>query len=213
MLLYFDMIQIMRQILILLVLVLGILATAQSIVFPRNSLTVKVGMNLSKTIATGEDETQAEWMKVRLGFIGGLEYEHRFNKWLGVSAGVLYSQQGYRFKDIILGGLAIENIETHSADYLAVPIAAKFHLWKGLSLGTGIQPEFKVKAKDKGVRGVQLVLPLLCSYEYCNFVFEARYVVGASRKCKITESAPIFVPGGPSGEIVPKTFYFNRSNL
>lgn len=76
------------------------------------------------------------------GFIAGAELEYRMAKWLSLSAGAMYSQQGGKVKH---KDLKVE--ETAHIDFITVPILANFYIWKGLALKIGVEPAFKVRDK------------------------------------------------------------------
>lgn len=136
------------------------------------TLQPKVGVTLA-TISS--DNT-----KFKFGMAAGIEGQYQLNNWFGLSAAVMYSQQGFKAKDIDLKG----NIE-----YINVPVMAKFYVTKGLSLNVGVQPGFMTKAKAK-ISGkdrdfkdecnkVDFSIPLSIAYEFENgLTFEARYTTG-----------------------------------
>ena len=99
-------------------------------------ITPKVGMNISDISGAKDDVTN------KFGIAAGVEGEYRFNDWLGMSAGVMYEQQGFRSK-------ATKNVVT--TEFVNVPVMAKFYIWKGLNAGAGIQTGFLTKAKYEGV--------------------------------------------------------------
>ena len=122
----------------------------------------------------------------------GIEGQYQINNWFGLSAAVMYSQQGFKAKDIDLKG----NLE-----YINIPVMAKFYVTKGLSLNVGVQPGFMTKAKAKAsgdvsfkdasgkrttemdfkseCNKVDFSIPLSIAYEFENgLTFEARYTTG-----------------------------------
>jgi hypothetical protein len=150
-----------------------------------------VGMN----IATMTKMTDS---KVRIGLIAGVEAEYGVAENFGISAGVLYSMQGVKFKDREDGVTATE---TYKLDYINIPILAQFYPMKGLALKAGIQPGFKVSAKQSlkatsgsttltdsekldGVKGFQFAIPVGISYEYASFVLDARYNIYLTKALK-----------------------------
>lgn len=83
---------------------------------------------------------------------------------------------------------------TSKLDYINVPILANVYVVKGLAVKLGLQPGFNVSHKvsvDKGstsgstdipgVKSVDLSIPVGLSYEYSNFVFDARYNFGVTK--------------------------------
>ena len=136
------------------------------------TLQPKVGVTLA-TISS--DNT-----KFKFGMAAGIEGQYQLNNWFGLSAAVMYSQQGFKAKDFDLKG----NLE-----YINIPVMAKFYVTKGLSLNVGLQPGFMTKAKAK-ISGrdrdfkdecnkVDFSIPMSIAYEFENgLTFEARYTTG-----------------------------------
>ncbi len=150
-----------------------------------------VGMNIATM-------TKMEDSKVRIGLIAGVEAEYGVAENFGISAGVLYSMQGVKFKEREDGATATE---TEKLDYINIPILAQFYPMKGLALKAGIQPGFKVSAKQSlqatsgsttltdsetldGVKGFQFAIPVGISYEYASFVLDARYNIYLTKALK-----------------------------
>ena len=141
-----------------------------------------VGLNLSNV--TKNDG------KVRVGVAAGVEAEYGVTETFGISAGVLYSMEGCKNKDN-------SDFKTN-LDYINIPILANAYLFKGFAVKVGLQPGFLVRAKEKYSNGgiafdgdikddcnkVQLSIPIGLSYEYANFVFDARYNWGLTNTFK-----------------------------
>lgn len=139
------------------------------------SLQPKVGM----TIANLTDVDDAD---SRIGFIGGVEGEYQATDIFSLSAGVLYSMEGAKSGD-----------ETLKLDYINIPILANVYVAKGLAVKLGIQPAFNVnseyKVKVGGVsastdveaKSFDFSIPVGISYEYSNFVLDARYNWGLTK--------------------------------
>ena len=136
------------------------------------TLQPKVGVTLA-TISSDDS-------KFKFGMAAGIEGQYQLNNWFGLSAAVMYSQQGAKVKntDVKL------NLE-----YINIPIMAKFYVTKGLSLNVGMQPGFMTKAKIKAEgRNVDIKsncnkfdfsIPMSIAYEFENgLTFEARYTTG-----------------------------------
>lgn len=112
--------------------------------------------------------------------------------------------------DNILGGWEFEGDATVKLDYINIPIMAQYYPIKGLALKAGIQPGFNVLKKtylngkryqgsvqggntknidgsykiNDGVKGFQFAIPVGISYEYANFVFDARYNIYLTKALK-----------------------------
>lgn len=155
-------------------MVAAVTANAQGEV---GSLTIqpKIGMNLATM--TKMDDT-----KILVGMAGGIEAEYVVANKFSVALGALYSKQGCAFDTDI-------DYAHYSMDYLNIPIVANYYIIPGLAIKAGIQPSFlmgaKYKIKEDGYsdsrdikdncKTFDLAIPLGASYEYKNFVFDARY--------------------------------------
>lgn len=147
----------------------------------------KVGINIAKV-------TKSDGADPRIGLVAGAEAEYQVNDWFSVAGGLLYSMQGCKEK-------ASGVTATAKLDYLNVPIVANFYVLKGLALKAGIQPGFKLSAKEKisgggtsisgdidHVKGFDLSIPVGLSYEISNFVIDGRWNVGATKFMKHADS-------------------------
>lgn len=151
----------------------------------------KVGMNLSSM--TDADKTIAD-----LCF--GMEAEYMFTDMFSLSAGLVVSNQGAKYDE-----------GTIDLDYANVPIMANVYVLPGLALKAGVQPGFKTKAKaktddgsydldefyklynmiagdDMEVRKVDFSIPVGISYEYRNFVLDARYNWGLVKIVNVSDA-------------------------
>ena len=116
--------------------------------------------------------------------------------------------------DNVVGGWAFSGDATMKLDYINIPILAQYYPVKGLALKAGIQPGFNVFKKVKldgtlsqagvqggntrtvnesykikeGVKGFQFAIPVGVSYEYANFVFDARYNIYLTKALKDSDS-------------------------
>ncbi len=163
----------------------------------------KVGINAASIDASGSE--------FKVGFVGGVEGEYHFNKLVGLSFGLLYSQEGAKVKDYYVGDVKIK--EKYNIDYLNVPILANFYVVKGLAVKAGIQPGFKLSGKKKvegeggnetaeasrdidGLNSVNFSIPVGISYEYANVCLDARYNIGVSH---------VWTDGNTSGQVFQLT--------
>lgn len=142
----------------------------------------KVGLNIANV--TNADDADA-----RIGLAAGAEFEYGVTDMIGVSAGLVYSMQGYKFSE--------GNVDTTvKLDYLNVPILANVYVAPGLAVKLGVQPGFKLSSKvkmegsgisiegesdDDGVKGFDLAIPVGVSYQYQNIVLDARYNWGVTK--------------------------------
>lgn len=139
----------------------------------------KIGLNLAN-LTDGDAD-------LRAGVATGVEFEYQVSDIFSLSAGALYSMQGCKN--------TIQDVDvTTKLDYINVPILANVYVVKGLAVKLGLQPGFNVSHKlsvDKGstsgstdipgVKSVDLSIPVGLSYEYSNFVFDARYNFGVTK--------------------------------
>ena len=172
----------MKKIMMIAALVVATLSASAQNEVGQFTLKPMVGINLSNiTNYNG---------KIRVGLAAGVEAEYGITETFGVSGGVLYSMEGCKNKDN-------SDFKTN-LDYINVPILANAYLFKGFAVKVGVQPGFLVKAKEKYTRGgnsfdgdikdacnkVQLSIPIGLSYEYADFVFDARYNWGLTNTFK-----------------------------
>lgn len=142
----------------------------------------KVGLNIANV-------TDADDVDARIGLAAGAEFEYGVTDMIGVSAGLVYSMQGYKFSE--------GNVDTTvKLDYLNVPILANVYVAPGLAVKLGVQPGFKLSSKvkmegsgtsiegesdDDGVKEFDLAIPVGVSYQYQNIVLDARYNWGVTK--------------------------------
>ena len=75
---------------------------------------------------------------------------------------------------------------------LNIPILANFYVYKGLALKTGLQPGFILSANYKqgdtttkqDAQTLDIGIPFGISYEFSDFVVDARYNLGLSKTNK-----------------------------
>lgn len=136
----------------------------------------KIGLNVS---TIGDNDWKA-------GFVGGAELQYQVTDKFGLAGGLLYSMQGLKAKKIE-GSIADYEFEVGgqkwTPSYLNIPITLNYYPVQGLALKAGVQPGFMVD-KDgagDGVKTFDLSIPVGLSYEYQNFVFDARYNIGVTK--------------------------------
>lgn len=72
------------------------------------------------------------------------------------------------------------------ANYLNIPILANVYVWDALAVKAGIQPGFNLSSKMDGVdikdatKSTNFSIPVGVSYEFGQFVVDARYNIGVS---------------------------------
>ena len=121
--------------------------------------------------------------KARVGLVVGPEFEYTISNRFSIAGGINYSQQGAELKD---------HDVTFKLDYITVPIVANVYLFKGFALKAGLQPGYNVSAKldangtktdiDEDImKSFDLAIPFGLSYEFYNFVIDARYTLGLTK--------------------------------
>ena len=109
-------------------------------------------------------------------------------------------------------GVKFKGDATNKLDYINIPIMAQYYVVPGLAIKAGIQPGFCVNKKYKfegtasvnptaerksfneeykiteGVKGFQFAIPVGVSYEYANFVLDARYNIYLTKALKGSDS-------------------------
>lgn len=160
------------------------------------TLQPKVGLNIATYTGSGN--------KTRVGLAAGVEAEYGVAENFGVTVGALYSMQGAKATDY---GADIK----FNTDYLNIPILAQYYVIPGLAIKAGVQFGFIVRQKAKlDVEGTRFgegtideffdwynelptaqakgklkkfdfSIPVGLSYEYQNFVLDARYNIGATK--------------------------------
>ncbi len=136
------------------------------------TLQPKVGLNVSTITGDGT--------KAKVGFIAGVEGMYQLSDAFGVSAGLSYSMQGAKAD-------GDGDLKTN-LDYINIPILANYYVTKGLAIKAGIQPGFLMSAKAKydgesvdikdDCKTFDFSIPVGASYEFSNFVIDARYNIG-----------------------------------
>ena len=154
------------------------------------TLMPKAGINIS-TI-TGDFEGK----KSKVGLVAGIEAEYGITENFGLQFGLLYSMEGYKGKGVAVTEQGIQFFCAYIADakynfdYLNIPILAQYYVIKGLAVKAGIQPAFNVRHKAsvdgnttniEGVKSFNFSIPVGLSYEYQNFVLDARYNIGVTK--------------------------------
>lgn len=145
-------------------------ANAQKARHDAGSFTIQPMIGLSTGTWRGERNidgisTTSTSNEARVGFTIGAEAEYYTStNWLSLSAGVMYQQQGWKFK---------ENSKSTNIDYINIPVLVNFYVAKGFALKVGLQPGFKVNASYDGkslekVKSFNFAIPLGLSYEFNN---------------------------------------------
>ena len=141
-----------------------------------------------KTGITIANLTDIDGNSSKVGMIAGVDFSYTVHPVIDVEAGLLYSMQGAKF-DAEVGD------SKFNLEYINLPLMASAQLYKGLRIRTGVQFGFLTKAKEKlsslgeydlkdETKKVDISIPLGLSYEYRDFVLDARYNFGVNRTFK-----------------------------
>lgn len=137
------------------------------------NITPKVGINIANV-------TSDAGQKSKVGIVAGAEVAYQTSAKCAISAGALYSAQGYKVGD---DGKA-------NLNYLNIPVLANYYVAKGLAIKAGIQPSILLSAKVGGedwkefLKKVDFSIPVGISYEVSNVVIDARYNAGVTQILK-----------------------------
>jgi hypothetical protein len=116
--------------------------------------------------------------KMKLGLVAGAEFGYDFTENMGLTAGLLYTMEGSKTD------AADYNENLH---YLNIPILFNYYIIPGLAVKAGVQPGFLVRAKydDTDIKDLykkfDFAIPLGLSYEFSDFVIDARYNLSLSK--------------------------------
>ena len=140
--------------------------------------------------ATISTITDFDNSKFKFGLVGGAEFGYQISDPFAITAGALYSMQGAGAKDE-------GNVKDASTTltYINIPILANYYIFPGFAVKAGLQPGFMVSAKSKstvggheveytgtdGYKKVDFSIPLGVSYEFSDFVIDARYNFGLTK--------------------------------
>jgi hypothetical protein len=113
--------------------------------------------------------------------VAGVEGEYYINDWFSAAIGVSYAQQGWK------STFNSSPNTTTKLDYLNIPLVGDFYVSRGLALKTGVQFGFLMSAKVEDVdykdacEKMNISIPIGVSYEFSDFVIDARYNLGLTK--------------------------------
>ena len=159
-------------------------AEAQNTMRENGTLTLqpKIGAGFGYLSGT-KDMGPGEKRRIRTGIVLGVEGEYYATGWLGIAAGINYAMQGWKYE-------APHVTTVTKLNYINVPIVANFYPVKGFALKTGVQFGFLLTAKQDEVdwksnaEKFNFAIPVGLSYEFRNFVIDARYNFGLTKTNK-----------------------------
>lgn len=159
----------------------------------------KVGLNIATLSDADKSITDLHF---------GLEAEYMMSDNLSLGFGAILSNQGGKYDFLDENG---KNKYTVDLDYVHVPILVSYYVLPGLAVKAGIQPGFKMRAKakfddatvdlddlykvdhlytgeDVKISTFDLSVPVGVSYEYMNFVLDARYNWGLMKVVNVGDA-------------------------
>ncbi|MDO4819011.1 MAG: outer membrane beta-barrel protein [Prevotella sp.] len=182
-----------KSVIILIVTILSMGVYAQTPTVGKFMLRPMAGITLSSFGMSVTDKTvhgvtlASIESKTKVGFTGGLEFGYQLNDWFQPSAGVFYSQQGSKLK-LYTGTHEEVDRETLNADYITIPLLANFYLFDGFAVKAGLQPGIMLRFNDDAGYNIddctnkfQLQIPVGVSYQYQNFIIDARAMVPVTK--------------------------------
>lgn len=149
----------------------------------------------------------------KIGFGAGVDVQYFLSDKFAISAGALYSQQGAELDQTWFPGepKAFDVKDKISLNYLNIPLMAQYYVYKGLAVKAGVQLGVLLSAKSKGenplegkfdgdikeaCEKVDLSIPVGLSYDFGNFVVDARYNIGLTGVFKEDHGIKMSVSGG-----------------
>jgi hypothetical protein len=169
---------------ILFVALAAVSASAQSAV---GSVYVKPMAGGVLTTLTGNDIDNT---KMKIGLVGGAEVGYQLSDQFALTGGLLYTMQGCAFD--------LEGDPKFNLDYLNVPLLANYYVAPGFAIKAGVQLGIMTRAKStasaNGVSAdvdikdvfntIDFAVPVGISYEFSDFVIDARYNFGLTKIAK-----------------------------
>ena len=138
------------------------------------TLQPKVGLNIASL-------TKNDGGDPRYGVAAGAEFEYQATDIFSLSAGLMYSRQGFKTKDVKVAGYTVSG-DSWKPSYLNIPVLANVYVVPGLAVKLGVQPGFMIDKDDaEDVNTFDLSIPVGLSYEYNNFVLDGRYNWGVTK--------------------------------
>jgi len=133
----------------------------------------KVGFNLANLAGDVNNNS------IKFALFGGAEAMYQVSPMIGLSGGLLFSAQGCEGD----GDASI------AMTFLNIPCLANFYVAPNLALKVGLQPAFCLSSKQKDThtsydlssQTIVIDLPIGISYEFGNFMIDARYNLGLSK--------------------------------
>jgi len=165
--------------------IVTLVAKAQNTMRENGTFTLQPKIGVGFGYLSGKWETEPKGKdKIRTGIVLGVEAEYYATGWLGIAGGINYAMQGWKYE-------TPEVVMVTKLNYINVPIVANFYPVKGFALKTGIQLGFLLTAKrndddwKSNAEKFNFAIPIGISYEFNNFVIDARYNFAVSPVNKV----------------------------
>lgn len=131
--------------------------------------------------------------KPKVGFVGGVYADYQATDMLGLSTGLVFSMQGAKYENEAV------YIDKFDMSYLNLPVMASVYVVPGLAVKAGVQFGYLLDSKihyvdnnmtsssgnyeldDDDCHSFMLSIPVGLSYEYRDFVVDARYSFGLTK--------------------------------
>lgn len=216
----------MKKVMILMALLLAVNGISAQDNEKKFSIKPMAGVNVS-TLSGGLDD---EYL-TRTGFTGGVEAEYRATKWLGISIGASYSQQGAKYDYHTQMYMRASSSGTSDSyemvqrdakvtghrkcDYLSIPLLACFHIpsVKGLALKTGVQ--LNVLLSEKMHKDILSIKNLDVESDFLETDTQDFWLIEQSKD--ITKKTDIGIPVGISYEwkniVAEARYYFGLTKI
>lgn len=162
------------------------------------SITPHVGINSSVLSVDdvlyldGNGKTESMKAKHKWGLTAGVETQYQMWSQLGISIGLMYSNEGFLFDEK-------DDVEEwkQSLHFLNIPVMVNFYvepnMLPGLSLKAGMQVAYLLQGKEtlmgntatntNSFHRVGISIPAGISYEFHNWVADLRYNIGLTNLC------------------------------
>ena len=178
----------MKKLLILVMAAMTTMTASAQIEDGNWYVTPKVGVSVADMTSALFNSKQAEVdynadLKPIVSFTAGADFEYGLADQLGLAFGLTYARQGCKTKD---------DLFKIKLDYLNIPITFNYYPIAncGLAIKAGVQPGFLLSSKwgDEDMKDYNetfdLSIPLGLSYEFSDFVIDARYNLGITDVAK-----------------------------
>ena len=157
---------------------------------------------------------------MKAGLAVGMEAEYQATPFFSISAGAIYAMQGAKLKvspwEFKVGTVSAK------VDYMNIPVLANVYVTKGLALKAGVQLGLNVNSKvdakvdlidnsynlldaKDATESLAFSIPLGVSYEYEDFVIDARYNIGLTDVYKKDNVITNFALKGTKNSVIQIT--------